>query len=99
MSGVFGSVDGLQPLILENPARLIRGKKQRNASWKHIPDWAYHKAPTTKKHKFSRCNRNWTAGVLYDQPACWLGCQQCPVQCLTRDRHMTLDSYGKMKYW
>ncbi|MHA1137778.1 MAG: hypothetical protein ACTSSE_14960 [Candidatus Thorarchaeota archaeon] len=40
----------LQPEFLKNPVRLIRGKKQRNPTWKVVGDWAYFKAPTTKDH-------------------------------------------------
>ena len=90
MSGDFESVDDLQPLILENPARLIRGDKQRNPTWKYLPDWAYHKAPTTKDHRFSPYNHNWTAGVLYGTDACWVGCRKCLVQCQTSSRQSTL---------
>lgn len=94
MRGDFGVFGDIRPEVLENPARLIRGKKQRNPTWKYVGDWAYFKAPTTKDHKFSPHNHNWTAGVLYDQPACWVGCRQCPVQCLTEDRQTTLDQFG-----
>jgi len=93
MSGAFGSADDLRPLILENPARLIRGKKQRNPTWKYLTEWAYHKAPTTKDHKFSTYNHNWTAGVLYDMDTCWVGCRNCPVQCHTRDRQTTFQDF------
>ncbi len=64
MSGAFGSVGDLRSLVLENPARLIRGKKQRTPTWKCLPDWAYHKAPTAKDHRFSAYNHNWTAGSV-----------------------------------
>ncbi len=93
MSGAFGSADDLRPLILENPARLIRGKKQRNPIWKYLPEWAYHKAPTTKDHKFSTYNHNWTAGILYNRDACWVGCRVCSVQCHTNDKQTTLDLF------
>ena len=31
--------------------------------------------------------------MMHDQPACWVGCQQCPEQCLTTDRQTTLDQF------
>jgi len=95
MSGAFGSVDALQPLILENPARLIRGKKQQNPTWKYLGEWAYHKAPTTRDHRFSPYNHNWTAGVLYEKDACWVGCRGCTVQCHTRNKQTSIDSFTR----
>lgn len=70
--------------VLEQPARVMKGKKHNNPVWKYIPEWAYWKAPTTKDHKFSAYNHNWTAGVMYDRPACWVGCVRCTHQCVTR---------------
>ena len=66
MRGSFGVFGDLRPEVLENPARLIRGKKQRNPQWKVVGDWAYFKAPTTKDHKFSPHNHNWTAATTKD---------------------------------
>jgi len=93
MRGDFGCVDGLSPEVLENPARLIRGEKQQNPTWRYLPEWAYFKAPTTKDYKFSPHNHNWTAGALYDQPACWVGCRQCHVQCLSWDNQSILTDF------
>ncbi|RLI52606.1 MAG: hypothetical protein DRP09_17590 [Candidatus Thorarchaeota archaeon] len=83
MSGDFGGIDDLRPLVLETPARLMKGRKQRNPTWDHLGEWAYFKAPTTRDHRFTPHNHNWTAGVLYpERDACWVGCRKCTVQCL-----------------
>jgi len=53
------SVPEKRPLILETPARLMKGERQRNPTWdRAIPDWQYFEAPTTKDHRFSMPNRN-----------------------------------------
>ncbi len=36
-----------------------------------------------------------TAGVLYEKDTCWVECRKCPVQCLTKDQQMTLDSFSR----
>lgn len=73
-----------QKYVLEQPARLMKGKKHTNPVWKYVPRWAYFKAPKTSDHKFSAHNHNWTAGLLYDRPACWVGCKECEHWCVTR---------------
>ena len=84
MSGESGAVSDRKALVLETPARVMKGKKQVNPNWKYLPEWGYWKTPTTKDHKFSPHNHNWTAGVLYPKKdACWVGCTSCSVQCLT----------------
>ncbi len=84
MSGEFGMTAERQPLVLETPARIKKGKKVRNPFWHLFGEWAYFKAPTTKDHKFSKHNHDWTAGVLYpDKESCWMGCERCPSQCAT----------------
>ncbi|MFQ5833943.1 MAG: hypothetical protein ACE5H4_14650 [Candidatus Thorarchaeota archaeon] len=82
MNGELGATSERSPWVLENPARVMRGKKEYNPNWRILAEWAYFKAPTTKRHRFSAHNHNWTAGVLYDEDACWVGCRECTVQCL-----------------
>ena len=90
MSVKFGAVSDRRALVLETPARVMKGKKQMNPNWKYLPEWAYWKAPTTKDHKFSPHNHNWTAGVLYpEKDACWVGCGSCTIRCLTKSRRLT----------
>jgi hypothetical protein len=85
-SGEFGTLEGKRPLVLETPARMMKGEKQRNPTWdRAVPEWAYFKAPTTRSHKFSPNNHNWTAGALYGglgTAACYLGCRSCDVECM-----------------
>ena len=72
ISGKFGAIENRKPLTLETPARVMKGKKQRNPSWDVLAEWAYFKAPTTRSHEFSPYIHNWTAGELYhgEVPAC-----------------------------
>jgi hypothetical protein len=92
MSGEFGAASDRRALVLETPARVMKGKKQMNPNWKYLPEWGYRKAPTTKDHKFSPHNHNWTAGVLYpENDACWVGCVSCTVQCLSRDQNVLTE--------
>ena len=98
----LGAVIDNAPFVLENPARLMKGEKEGNPLWGTvIPEWAYHKAPTTKDHKFSPHNHNWTSGCLYsgkfahvEVPACWVGCRDCDVECLWRkDKQTSMDDF------
>lgn len=83
MSGKAGAVNDMQPLVLETPARIKKGEKAGSVVWERgVPEWAYRKAPTTRDHSFSPHVHDWTAGPLYEQPACWVGCDDCKVQCL-----------------
>jgi len=83
MSGKVGAVDGKHALVLETPARIKKGEKAGSVVWeKGVPEWAYWKAPMTRDHSFSPHVHDWTAGLLYNQPACWVGCDDCEVQCL-----------------
>lgn len=87
MSGELGVVSDRRALVLETPSRVIRGRKQMNSNWKYLPEWAHWKAPTTKDHRFSPHNHNWTAGVLYpEKDACSVGCASSTVQCLTTNQ-------------
>jgi hypothetical protein len=91
LSGEFGKVGDEKPLVLETPARLMKGKKQRNPNWEVLAEWAYFKAPSTKDHKFTPMTHNWTAGVQDDEKdACWYGCHQCPNQCMVTRVFMKL---------
>ena len=56
--------DDRRALVLEPPARMMKGTKQMNPTWKYFPERGYWKAPTTKDDKFSPHNHSWTAGVL-----------------------------------
>ena len=88
VSGGLGSVRENSPVVLETPARIMKGEKQRNPTWhRGVPEWAYVKSPTTRNHKFSPNNHNWTAGSLYGSKgvsACYLGCRSYDVGCLAR---------------
>ena len=94
--GGLGSVGENYPMILETPARMIKGAKQRNPTWdRAVPEWAYFKSPTTKDHKFSPNNHNWTAGSLYGSKgisACYLGCRSCKVGCFAAQVRMQQSS-------
>ena len=61
MRGAFGSVEDLEPLILENPSRLIRGKKQRTP-----PGSICQTGPTTKpqQQKTTSSLHTTTTGLL-----------------------------------
>ena len=84
--------DDRRARTLETPMMVNKGKKQMNPYWKYLPEWGYRKAPTTKDHKFSPHNHNWTAGVLYpEKDACWVGCASCAVQCLSRDQNVLTE--------
>ncbi|MHA2143488.1 MAG: hypothetical protein ACXADD_18580 [Candidatus Thorarchaeota archaeon] len=93
VSGQWGASGDRKPLRLENPARVMRGTKEENPNWSVLADWAYFKAPTTKDHKFSAYNHNWTAGVLYDNDVCWVACRYCSVKCHTQDKQTILSEF------
>jgi len=97
MSEEFGAVNDRSALVLEAPARVMKGKKQMNPNWKYLSEWGYRKAPTTKDHRFSDHNHNWTAGVLYpEKGACWIGCASRKIQCQvgkTAAKHACFDDF------
>jgi len=39
MSGKLGAVNDRKVLALEIPARVMKGEKQMNLNWKHLPEW------------------------------------------------------------
>lgn len=93
MSGVVGVVEGKRLLVLETSARIKKGEKAGSVVWeKGVPEWACWKAPTTKGHSFSPHVHDWTAKPLYNQPVCWVGCDDCEVQCLWNSDDITKQS-------
>lgn len=90
MKGRIPGVSDNNAIVIENPARLMKGTKEWNPLWDNeVPQWAYFKAPTLKDHRYSPHNHNWTASPLYQSrfspvvtKACWEGsCLTCTIDC------------------